>query len=217
MLELEMMNQKVDTYISNAAKWQNELETLRSIILDCQLTEEFKWRNPCYTYRNSNVLIIGAFKEYCALSFFKGVLLNNSDNILVAPGENSQSVRLLKFTNVNEIVEQKATLKAYIFEAIEIERAGLKVQFNKNIVLKYPEELQNKLNEMPDLKTAFEGLTPGRQKAYVLFFTAAKQSKTRVTRIEKYIPRILMGKGINDCVCGLSKRLPSCDGSHKFI
>ncbi len=212
-----MMNQKVDTYISNAAKWQNELETLRSIILDCQLTEEFKWRNPCYTYRNSNVLIIGAFKEYCALSFFKGVLLNNSDNILVAPGENSQSVRLLKFTNVNEIVEQKATLKAYIFEAIEIERAGLKVQFNKNIVLKYPEELQNKLNEMPDLKTAFEGLTPGRQKAYVLFFTAAKQSKTRVTRIEKYIPRILMGKGINDCVCGLSKRLPSCDGSHKFI
>ncbi|MEQ6119658.1 DUF1801 domain-containing protein [Reichenbachiella sp. MALMAid0571] len=211
------MNPKVDEYLSKAKKWQEEMEALRTILLDCMLTEELKWRVPCYMYKASNIVLIGAFKEYCTLGFFKGVLLNDVDGILVAPGENSQTVRMIKFTNVRQIVEMESILKAYIYEAIEVEKAGLKVDFKESTNLIFPKELLDKLEENPVFKTAFEALTPGRQRAYNLYFSAAKQPETRVSRIEKYTQRILNGKGINDCVCGLSKKQPNCDGSHKHL
>ena len=211
------MNPKVDDFISNAKKWQPEMEQLRLLLLDCGLTEEFKWRTPCYSFQGNNVVLIGSFKEYCALSFFKGTLLQDTDGILCKPGENSQAVRFFKFTNLEEIIEQQSIIKAYIYEAIEIEKAGLKVNFKSNTELELVAELQNTLDKNPDLKTAFQALTPGRQRAYNLYFSGSKQSKTRETRIEKYTPRILDGKGINDCTCGLSKKMPNCDGSHKYI
>jgi uncharacterized protein YdeI (YjbR/CyaY-like superfamily) len=211
------MNPKVDDFISNAKKWQPEIEQLRLLLLDCGLTEEFKWRTPCYSFQGSNVVLIGSFKEYCALSFFKGTLLQDIEGILCKPGENSQAVRFFKFTNLEEIIEQKSIIKAYIYEAIEIEKAGLKVNFKSNTELELVAELQNTLAKNSALKTAFQALTPGRQRAYNLYFSAPKQSKTRETRIEKYTPRILNGKGINDCTCGLSKKMPNCDGSHKYI
>ncbi len=211
------MNSKITDYIENADQWQEEMRHLRALLLECQLTEEMKWRVPCYTYNDVNIVIIGKFKAYCTLSFFKGVLLNDTNNILVAPGENSQSSRMIKFTSVQEIMEIKSTLKAYIYEAIEVEKAGIKVDFKESTNLTYPEEFRHKLEKMPALKTAFEDLTPGRQRAYNLYFSGAKQSKTRESRIEKYIPRILDGIGINDCTCGLSKKQPYCDGSHKQL
>lgn len=211
------MNPKVDDFISNAKKWQPEIEQLRLLLLDCGLTEEFKWRNPCYTFQGNNVVLIGSFKEYCALSFFKGTLLQDSNGLLSKPGENSQAVRFFKFTNLQEIQELKPIIKNYIYEAIELEKAGLKVIFKSNAKLELVEELQIALDKNPSLKIAFKALTPGRQRAYDLYFSAAKQSKTRETRIENYIPRILDGKGFNDCICGLSKKMPNCDGSHKYI
>jgi uncharacterized protein YdeI (YjbR/CyaY-like superfamily) len=211
------MNPKVDDFINNTTKWQPEIKQLRLLLLDCGLTEEFKWRNPCYTFQGNNVAIIGSFKEYCTLSFFKGTLLQDGNGILSKPGENSQAVRFFKFTNLQEIIEQQSIIKAYIYEAIEIEKAGLKVIFKSNKELELVEELQVALDKSPALKTAFQALTPGRQRAYNLHFSEAKQSKTRETRIEKYTPRILTGKGINDCICGLSKKMPNCDGSHKYI
>jgi len=191
------MNPKVDTYLSSVDKWQEELEKLRTIILDCGLTEELKWGVPCYTFRKKNVVIIGGLKEYCVLSFFKGALLADANGIFVKPGENTQSVRLIRFTQVREIVEMAPILKAYIYEAIEVEEAGLKVKFRKNPE-PMPEELLIKLNENPSLKTAYYALTPGRQRAYILHFSAPKQSKTRVLRIEKCVRQILKGKGLND-------------------
>lgn len=211
------MNPKVDDFISNAKKWQPEMEQLRLLLLECGLTEEFKWRTPCYSFRGNNVVLIGSFKEYCTLSFFKGTLLQDSNGILSKPGENSQAMRFFKFTNLPEITDQKSIIKAYIYEAVEIEKAGLKVIFKSNTELELVAELQNTLAQNPDLKTAFQALTPGRQRAYNLYFSAPKQGKTRETRIEKYTQRILNGKGINDCVCGLSKKLPNCDGSHNYI
>jgi uncharacterized protein YdeI (YjbR/CyaY-like superfamily) len=211
------MNPKVDDFISNATKWQTEIIQLRTLLLDCGLTEEFKWRNPCYTFQGNNIVLIGSFKEYCTLSFFKGILLQDSRGLLSKPGENSQSMRFFKFINLEEIIEQQSIIKAYIYEAIEIEKAGLKVIFKSNTELELVEELQIALDKNPALKTAFNALTPGRQRAYNLYFSEAKQSKTRETRIEKYTQRILNGKGINDCTCGLSKKMPNCDGSHKYI
>ncbi|MBN2893893.1 MAG: YdeI/OmpD-associated family protein [Bacteroidales bacterium] len=210
------MNPKVDEFIDKAQKWHIEMSVLRTILLDCNLTEELKWGQPCYSFNNSNVVMIGLFKDFCTLSFFKGTLLSDSNGILNSPGENSQAIRMIKFTNVKEIEDKVAILKAYIFEAIEIEKAGLKVEFTKSTVFDIPEEFQKKLDEMPNLKTAFESLTPGRQRAYVLYFSAGKQSQTRESRVEKYIPQILDGKGINDCTCGLSKKMPACDGTHRF-
>lgn len=211
------MNPKVDEFISNAKKWQSEIEQLRQLLLDCGLTEEFKWRTPCYSFQGNNVILIGSFKEYCALSFFKGTLLQDSNGILSKPGENSQAVRFFKFTSLQEIQELKPIIKNYIYEAIEIEKAGLKVNFKSNTELELVAELQNTLDKNPELEAAFKALTPGRQRAYNLYFMAPKQSKTRETRIGNYIPRILNGKGINDCTCGLSKKMPNCDGSHKYI
>jgi uncharacterized protein YdeI (YjbR/CyaY-like superfamily) len=211
------MNTKVDEYIENANKWKAEIIQLRTLLLDCGLTEEFKWRNPCYCFQGNNVVLIGSFKEFCSLSFFKGTLLQDSNNVLIKPRKNSQSMRFFKFRNLEEIIEQKAIIKAYIYEAIEIEKAGLKVVFKSNTQLELAEELQNALDKNPNLKTAFEALTPGRQRAYNIYFSVPKQSKTRETRIEKYTQRILNGKGITDCTCGLSKKMPNCDGSHKYI
>jgi len=195
---MNRMNPKVVVYLSKTKKWQEELEKLRMIILDCQLTEELKWGKPCYTFQKSNIVLIIGFKEYCALLFCKGVLLNDANGILIKPGENTQAGRQIRFTNVREIVEMEPILKAYIYEAIELEKAGLKVNFKNNTELIFPEELQNKLDENPALKTAFDALTPGRQRAYNLYFSAPKQSKTRESRVEKCMQQILNGKGLND-------------------
>jgi len=192
------MNPKVDGYLRKAKKWQEELEKLRMIILDCQLTEELKWGKPCYTFQKSNIVIIQGFKEYCALLFFKGALLNDANGILIKPGKNTQAGRQIRFTNVREIVEMETILKAYIYEAIEVEKAGLKVNFKKTTEFIIPEEFQNRLDEIPALKTAFDALTPGRQRAYILYFSAPKQSKTRESRVEKSMQQILNGKGLND-------------------
>jgi uncharacterized protein YdeI (YjbR/CyaY-like superfamily) len=192
------MNPKVDGYLSKAKKWQEELEKLRTIILDCQLTEELKWGKPCYTFQKSNIVVILPLKEYCALLFCKGALLNDANGILIKPGENTQAARQIRLTNVRKIVEMEAILKAYIYEAIEVEKAGLKVNFKKITELIIPEEFQNKLDEIPALKTAFDALTPGRQRAYILYFSAPKQSKTRDSRVEKCLQQILNGKGLDD-------------------
>ena len=192
------MNPKVDFYFDKAKKWQKELEKLRTIILDCQLTEELKWGVPCYMLQKSNIVLIHTFKEYCAILFFKGALLNDTNGILIQQTENTQSSRQIRFTNVNEIIEQEPIIKAYIFEAIEIEKAGLKVDFKKDTALQFTDELKNKFAENAELKTAFNALTPGRQRGYNLYFAAPKQSKTRESRIDKYTPQILNGKGLND-------------------
>jgi len=192
------MNPKVDFYFSKDKKWQEELEQLRIIVLDCGLTEELKWGSPCYRFQKSNIVLIHVFKEYCALLFFKGALLNNANGILIQQTKNTQATRQIRFTNVREIVETKTILKAYIFEAIEVEKAGLKVEFKKSTEFIIPEEFQNKLDKISNLKTAFDALTPGRQRAYILYFSAPKQSKTRESRVEKCMPQILNGKGLND-------------------
>jgi len=191
------VNPKVDGYLRKAKKWQEESEKLRMIILDCGLTEELKWGKPCYTFQESNLLIIQGFKEYCALMFCKGALLKDATDILIQQTKSVQAARQIRFTNVREIVEMEPILKAYIHEAIAAEKAGLKVEFKKNPE-PIPEELQNKLDEIPALKTAFHALTPGRQRGYVLYFSAPKQSKTREARVEKCMPQILNGKGLND-------------------
>ena len=189
-------NPKVDAFLSKAKKWQKEMEKLRAILLDCGLTEEFKWYQPCYTVENKNVIVIGAFKEHCALLVFKGALLKDPHGILVKPGENTQAGRQIRLTSVRQIVELEPVLKAYIREAVEVEKAGLKVK--KNTKLIFPEEFQKKLKENPALETAFAALTPGRQRLYNMHFSAPKQSKTREARVEKCVRQILMGKGLND-------------------
>ena len=192
------MNPKVDFYFSKAKKWQGEMAKLRTIVLDCGLTEELKWGVPCYTFQKSNIVLIHAFKEYCAILFVKGALLQDADGILIQQTENVQAGRQIRFINVQEIVEMERILKAYIYEAIEVEKAGLKVSLKKASEYKIPEEFQNKLEENAALRTAFYALTPGRQRGYLLYFSAAKQSKTRESRIEKYMEQILDGKGLND-------------------
>jgi uncharacterized protein YdeI (YjbR/CyaY-like superfamily) len=192
------MNPKVDSFISKANQWQSEFEKLRAIVLDCGLTEELKWGVPCYTLEKSNIVLMHGFKEYCALLFVKGALLKDAKGILITQTENVQAARQIRFTNVREIVELESTLKAYIHEAIEVEKAGLKVEYKKTTEYSVPEEFQKKLDEIPALKAAFYTLTPGRQRAYLLYFSAPKQEKTRESRIEKSIPQILEGKGLND-------------------
>ena len=192
------MNPEVDVFLSKAKKWQEEFEKLRMIILDCQLTEELKWGKPCYTFQKSNIAIVQGFKEFCALLFLKGALLNDPNSILVKPGENTQAGRQIRFTNVREMVEMEPILKAYIYEAIEVEKAGLKVNFLEKTELVFPEEFQKELDENPALKADFDALTPGRQRAYNLHFSAPKQSKTRELRVEKCMQQILDGKGLND-------------------
>lgn len=189
---------KVDGYIRKNKRWQEELEALREIVLDCGLTEEIKWKVPCYTFQDGNIVLMHVFKEYCALLFPKGVLLKDPKGILVQQTENTQSARQLRFTNVDEITEIEPVIKAYIDEAIEVEKAGLEVEFKKTAEFTFPEEFINKLEEVPGLQDAFEALTPGRQRGYLLHFSSAKQSKTRTSRVEKYVQHILDGKGMHD-------------------
>lgn len=205
-------NPKVDNYLAEGCgrcslggtpqckvnKWAKELEKLRTIVLDCGLTEDLKWSVPCYTFQGNNVVLIHAFKDYCALNFFKGSLLKDVSGVLIQQTENSQAARQIRFTRVREISEMEAILKDYIHEAIGVEKAGLKVNFKKTTEFALPEEFQNKLAEMPALKTAFDALTPGRQRSYILYFSAPKQAKTRASRVDKYVQQILEGKGLND-------------------
>jgi uncharacterized protein YdeI (YjbR/CyaY-like superfamily) len=195
---MNRINPKVDGFLKKAKKWREEFQKLRMACLECELTEELKWGKPCYSYQKSNIVLIHGFKEYCALLFMKGALLKDSNGILVQQTENVQAARQIRFTNVREIVRMKPILKAYIKEAIEVEKAGLDVDYKKTSEFAIPEEFQNRLDESPALKTAFEALTPGRQRGYLLYFSAAKQSKTRESRVEKCEQQILDGKGLND-------------------
>ena len=192
------MNPEVDFFFDKAKKWQKEYEKLRTIILDCGLTEELKWGCPCYTFENRNIILIHGFKEYCAVLFFKGALLADPESILVQQTENVQSARQVRFTSLAQIVKMERILKSYVYEAIEVERAGLKVKYKKTSQFKIPEEFQIKLNKTPKLKTAFDTLTPGRQRAYIFYFSQPKLSKTRTSRVEKYVKQILNGKGLDD-------------------
>lgn len=191
-------NPKIDPYFNKLKKWKEEFELLRDIVLDCGVNEDFKWMHPCYTFDNKNIVLIHGFKDYCALLFHKGALLKDPHGILIQQTENVQAARQIRFTNVQDIDEMQLILKSYIDEAIEVEKAGLQVNYKKNTEYIIPEELENKFVEIPDLKTAFEALTPGRQRAYILHFSTPKQSKTRESRVEKYIAHILNGKGIDD-------------------
>lgn len=191
------MNPKVNEFLKRSTKWREEMTKLRTIMLDSQLDEELKWGKPCYAFQQSNVVIIQGFKDYCALLFIKGALLKDPAGVLVQQTENVQSARQIRFTGLDEIIELEPVIKACVAEAIEVEKAGLKVEFKKELTA-IPEELQTKFNEMPDLEKAFYALTPGRQRAYVLHFSAAKQSATRASRVAKCIPLIMAGKGLND-------------------
>jgi uncharacterized protein YdeI (YjbR/CyaY-like superfamily) len=192
------MNPKVNFFFNNAQKWQEEIGKLRTIVLECGLAEELKWGCPCYTFEKSNIVLIHVFKEYCALLFFKGALLKDANSILVQQTENVQATRQIRFDSVREIDELEPIIKAYIHEAAQVEKAGSKVNYKKTAEFKIPEELQIRLDEIPAFKTAFYALTPGRQRGYILYFSAPKQSKTRESRIEKCMPQILGGKGLND-------------------
>ena len=214
---MDKKNSLVDAYMSKAKIWKEEMEALREMLLSCNLTEELKWGKPCYSFENKNLFIIQSFKTNCALGFFKGELINDEKGLLVKPGENTQSGRMIRFTHLKEIVKVKGTIKAYIKEAIEHEKKGTKTTIKEKAELIFPEELQSVLDKNVKFKKAFESLTPGRQRAYNMFFSAPKQAQTRTTRIEKYKQQILNGKGINDCTCGLSKKMPYCDGSHKYL
>lgn len=212
-----MKNEDVNNYLSRLGKWQTELIKLREIILKCEVEEEFKWKHPCYTNNGKNIVLIHEFKNYCAILFHKGALLKDPEKILVQQTKNTQSARQIRFMDLPEILELESTIKEYIREAVEIEKKGLAVKTKTVSDFVIPEELEQIFREDSAFKTAFEKLTKGRQKGYLLYFAQPKQSKTRVTRIEKNKQRILDGYGLTDCVCGLSKRKPNCDGSHKQL
>ncbi|PTM09537.1 MAG: hypothetical protein DA407_05610 [Bacteroidetes bacterium] len=211
------MNHQVETYLDNLNAWKEELTRLRQIVANCGLVEEFKWMHPCYTYNKKNIVLIHKFKDYCAILFHKGTLLKDTKNILVQQTETLQSARQLRFTNISEIEALKTVIKSYIYEAIEVEKAGLKVKNKKTSDFEIPIELVQIFKENPNLETAFKTLNEGRQRGYLLNFSKPKQAKTRISRINQNTERILNGKGFNDCICGLSKRLPNCDGSHKQL
>lgn len=211
------MHKKVETYLEKLDDFHDEIKLLRKIVLACNLSEDFKWRNPCYTFKEKNIVLLFKFKEYCAISFFKGVLLKDEKKLLVQQTENMQSARQLRFKSLSEIKNLEETIKAYIFEAIEVENLGLETPKKKVSDYETPNELLEIFDKNKKFEKAFNSLTPGRQKGYLLYFSAAKQSKTKITRIKKYEDRIFDGKGINDCVCGLSKKMPNCDGSHKQL
>lgn len=192
------MNPKVDQYIVEVNRWEEEIRTLRTILLDCELVEELKWGSPCYTFQDRNIVLIHTFKEYCALLFFKGALLSDVDDILVQQTDNVQATRQIRFTSTREIVKLESAVKAYVYEAIEVEKAGLKVPLKETSEYPISEEFQKKLEELPALKSAFDALTPGRQRGYLLHFSAPRQSKTRESRVEKCVQQILDGKGLND-------------------
>ena len=210
-----MKDPNVDEFIQSADKWAAEMAFLRRILLDCLLIETYKWRTPVYRMGTKNLIAISSLKDHCALNFFTGALLQDEDKLLIKPGEHTQLGRWMKFSSVEEILAKEDLIKAYILEAIEVEKLGLKME--KPAEIPHPEELTAIFDKKPLLKTAFDKLTPGRQRAYLRFFTDGKQSETRTSRIEKNEKYILKGIGITDCVCGLTKRQPSCDGSHRAI
>ena len=211
------MNPKINEFFEELTNWKEELQLLRTYVLDCLLIEEEKWKVPCYTYNEKNIVLIHGFKDYFALLFMKGSLLLDSENILIQQTENVQSGRQIRFTTIAQLVAMEATIKAYIFEAIEVEKAGLKIEYKKKEDYTIPEELIEKFKQNTEFQTAFEALTSGRQKGYLLHFSGSNNAKTRSNRIEKYMDKILQGKGMTDCTCGLSKRMPNCDGSHKNL
>ncbi len=206
----------VDAFIHDSQDWATELESLRRILLTCGLDETFKWRIPCYTFQGSNLVNLNRQKACCVLGFFQGALLNDPEGILQKPGKNSRAVRVIRFKSCDEILPLESTLRAYVKESIELAKMGARIDFAKDRQLQIPSELRTKFEASPKFRQAFEALTPGRQRGYLLHFSDAKQSKTRTTRIERNEARILSGKGLHDCVCGLSKKLPACDGSHQF-
>lgn len=206
----------VDDYLAMQPRWRKELERLRVLALECDLEETIKWRVPCYTFQSQNIALISALKDYCAISFPKGVLLKDPAGRLTAPGKNSRSARFLRFTDIDQIRDSQKTIKSFLLETIQNESSGRKVDWDKDRNLPYPEELQEQLDIDPDLQRAFDALTPGRRRGYLLHFSAAKQSGTRKSRIQKMRDRILAGKGLQDCICGHSKRMPRCDGSHQY-
>jgi uncharacterized protein YdeI (YjbR/CyaY-like superfamily) len=209
------MNKEIEKYLNGLKKWHDELSRLRKIILDCGLKEEYKWMHPCYTYKGKNIVLLHEFKDYCAILFHKGALLKDSKKILVQQTENVQSARQIRFRDTSEIGDLETTIKDYIKEAIEVEKSGLKIKKKETSDFEMPKELDQKFEENPELEKAFKNLTAGRQRGYLLHFAKPKKTKSRISRIEKNIERILNGKGLNDCVCGKSKRMPNCDGSHK--
>ncbi len=210
------MSTTLESYYNNHPKWKRELLLLREICLSCELKEELKWKSPCFTYKGKNILILHAFKDYCGIGFFKGALIPDVHNLLQFPGENSHHSKILKFQSSYEIFSQDETIRHFIFDAIDIELKGLKVIPEKN-EMELPSELIEIFQENTIFKQAFERLSPGKKRGYLLYFDGAKQSQTKLDRIHKMMPRILLGKGIHDCTCGLSKKMPRCDGSHKFI
>ena len=210
-----MKDPNVDEFIQSADKWRAEMAFLRRIVLDCLMVETYKWRTPVYMVGTKNVIAISSLKDHCALNFFNGALLQDEDGLLIKPGEHTQLGRWMKFSSVEEILAKEDLIKAYVYESIEVEKLGLKME--KPSEIPHPEELTAIFAKKPALKTAFEKLTPGRQRAYLRFFSDGKQSDTRTSRIEKNEKYILKGIGITDCICGLTKRKPSCDGSHKAI
>lgn len=210
------MNFKVDEYLNKDNKWKEELDKIREIVLGCGLIEEFKWGVPCYVFETKNIILLGKFKDYCSISFFKGALLNDKENILSKVGNNTQLVRIIKFINIEQINKLESILRDYIYKAIEIEKSDIQFKFKETYEFIIPEELQNKLESDILFRNAFQNLTEGRKRGYLIYFSEPKQSKTIQDRINKYKQRILDGKGLRDCICGLSKKMPQCDGSHKL-
>lgn len=211
------MKSPVEQYIQKAKNWQEEMTLLRSILLECNLTEVIKWGKPCYTLNDKNIVIIQDFKNHCDLGFFNGASLTDLKQLLIKPGVHTQSARQFRFDDLENIKKKRALIKAYIKEAIENEKKGIKITVDDIPAIEQVVELTTIFKKNKAFEKAFNKLTPGRQRAYHMFFTAAKQSETRISRIEKFIPRILDGKGMTDCTCGLSKRMPTCDGSHKYL
>jgi uncharacterized protein YdeI (YjbR/CyaY-like superfamily) len=210
------MNEKVDAYINGLKKWKQEVQLLREILSSTELDEDFKWSRPCYTYNGKNIVGIATLKEHCALNIFNGASLTDPNGILIIPGEHTQSGRWMKFDTVANINKHTKLIKSFIKEAIELEVNGVKLIKTKPATLALPVELETIFKKDAKLKKAFNALTPGRQRAYLIYFSGTKNAQTIINRIEKYTPKILCGKGFNDCTCGLSKRMPNCDGSHKF-
>ena len=211
------MNPELEPYFSSLGLFKPILNNLRDIVLSCGLIEEVKWKVPCYTFKGKNIIVLGEFKDNCTLSFFKGSLLQDSEGLLSKPGENSHVFRVIRFKSMDDFIKVETFLKAYIFEAIEVEKSGIKLPSIDIATIEIPEELTQNFKKNKQFKMAFESLTPGRQRAYILFFSEAKNSQTRFDRIEKFKNQIMDGKGMNDCTCGLSRKMPACDGSHKIL
>lgn len=210
------MSSNLNSYYDNLSSWQAELLFLREICISCELKEELKWKAPCFTFERKNVLILHAFKNYFGIGFFKGALIYDNNNLLQFPGKNSNHSKILKFQSLTEVAAKQDIIRRFIFEAIEIEKKGLKV-IPESSEMELPSELIKLFNQEPNFKQAFETLSPGKKRGYLLYFAGAKQSQTKLLRINKMMDRILLGKGIQDCTCGLSKKMPRCDGSHKYI